>query len=123
MKPKIIDLGFKVNEVDLYTLDLPTEEISMSEIMHNADIPYLEKEGTDDWNLSPKGLIKNWNKEPTHSTRAEKADLSYPIMIYYFKGNWIILDGVHRFTKTLKENHKTILAKRVPESAIESLRP
>lgn len=121
MKPKIIDLGFKFNDKDLYGVDLPVEEIPISEIIYNADIPYLEQEGTDDWNLSPNSLIKNWDKEIIHANRVKKVDLSYPIMIYYFKNNWIILDGVHRFTKALMENHKTILVKRVPDSIIDSL--
>ena len=121
MKPEAIDLGFKIKESDLYKLDLPVEEISISEIMHNADIAYLEKEGTDDWNLSPRELIKNWDREITHSARVKDVDLSYPIMIYYFKNKWIILDGVHRFTKAILDGNKTILVKKVSNDIIENL--
>ena len=122
MKPKEIDIGFKLNDTDLYSLDLPIEKVLISEIIYNTDIPYLEKEGTDDWNLSPRELIKNWDREITHSKRVEKADLSYPILLYSFKDKWIILDGVHRFTKALMRGNKTILAKRVSDNIIEKLK-
>ncbi|MEA1909580.1 MAG: hypothetical protein U9M89_00930 [Patescibacteria group bacterium] len=122
MKPKEIDLGFKVYESDLYKLDLSAERMGMSELMVNADIPYLEQEDTDDWNLSPSQLIKNWDREITHSARVEAADLDYPIMIYFFRGEWIILDGVHRFTKALMEGREFIMVKKVSDGIVATLR-
>lgn len=113
--PEILNIGFKIDEPKLWAIDIPIEEIDISEINHNLDIPYLEKEGTDDWNLSPRMLIENFDKEVSHAKQVERADLKYPIEIYQHQGKWIILDGVHRFTKAIRLGHKTIKVRRVSE--------
>src|SRR3972149_9954277 len=112
-KPEEIDLGFKLNDSLLRDIDLPIEEISLSELIYNADIPYLERQGTDDWNLSPNELIRNFDKESNHASKVGNVDMQYPICIYYFKNHWIVLDGVHRFTKALMNKDKTIKVKRI----------
>jgi hypothetical protein len=113
--PEILNIGFKADEPKLWAIDIPTEEIDISEIDYNLDIPYLEKIGTDDWNLSPRMLIENFDKEITHAKKIEKADLKYPIEIYKHKDKWIILDGVHRFTKAIRLGHKTIKVRKISE--------
>lgn len=121
MKPKEIDLGFRIDEEKVKALDLPVEEMAMSELMNNADICYLEKEGTDDWNLSPGELVQNFEREKNHAKRVENVDLNYPIAIYKFGGQWIIIDGVHRFAKALMQGLKKIKVKKIPEELINSL--
>lgn len=111
--PKVLDTGFKIDESKLWMENLPTEEIAISEIEYNLDIPYLEKEGTDDWNLSPRELIENFALENCHAHRVDESDLSFPIHIYFHKNKWIIIDGVHRFTKAVKLGLKTIRVKKV----------
>lgn len=121
--PEILNTGFKSDEPRLWALNIPTETISISELKNNLDIPYLESEETTLWNLSPRMLLSNFDKEITHAKRVEGVDLAYPIHIYFNKGQWIILDGVHRFTKALFLGHKTIDVKRVsPEDAQETKR-
>ena len=114
-RPEILNIGFQADEPKLWAVDIPVEEIPISEIEYNLDIPYLEEEGTNDWNLSPRNLIKNFDKEFFHSNKVNKADLQYPIEIYLHKGKWIILDGVHRFTKAVRLGYKTIKVRRVSE--------
>ncbi len=113
--PKILNIGFKADEEKLWKEDIPVEEINISEIDYNLDIFYLEKEGTDDWNLSPRMLIQNLNKEISHARRVEKANIEYPIEIYKHQGKWIILDGVHRFTKIVLLGYKKIKVRRITE--------
>ncbi len=113
--PKILNIGFKIDEPKLWVMDIPVEKITIAEIEYNLDIPYLEKEGTDDWNLTPRMLIENLDKEPSHAKDMNKADLKYPIDIYFHDGKWIILDGVHRFTKAVRLNHKTIKVRKVSD--------
>ena len=122
MKPKEIDLGFKINEEKVMALDLPVEEMLIADLMNNAEICYLEKEGTDDWNLSPAELIKNFETETTHAGRVDGVDLSFPIVIYCFHDQWIILDGVHRFTKALIQKSPTIKVKKLPESLLSIIK-
>mgnify|MGYP000205164530 CR=1 FL=1 len=113
--PDILNTGFKTDEPKLWAVDIPVEEILISEIEYNLDIPYLEQEKTNDWNLTPRMLIENFDKEFFHAKKVNETDLKYPIEIYYHKGKWIILDGVHRFTKAIRLGHKTIKARRVSE--------
>lgn len=121
MKPKEINIPYKFKDTLLYDLDLPVEEVSLSILENNMDICYLESEGTDDWNLSPRELIQNFDKEIIHAKRVEAVDLSYPICLYHFHGQWIILDGVHRFTKAMLQGCSTIKIKRIPENIIIEL--
>ena len=113
--PEILNIGFKIDEPKLWAFDIPVEEIEISEINYNLDIPYLEQEGTNDWNLSPRMLIENFEKEKFHAKQTEKADLKYPIEIYKHQGKWIILDGVHRFTKAIRLGNKTIKVRRISD--------
>ena len=113
--PEILNIGFKTDEPKLWAIDIPIEEIDISEIDYNLDIFYLEKKGTDDWNLSPRMLIENFDKEIPHAKKTEKADLKYPIEIYKHKDKWIILDGVHRFTKAVRLGYKTIKVRKITE--------
>lgn len=111
--PEILDTGFKVDEPKLWAIDIPVEEVAVSEIEYNLDIPYLEQEGTDDWNLTPRMLLENFDKEVTHAKRVLEVDMQYPIDIYFHNDKWIILDGVHRFTKAVRLGFKTIKVRRV----------
>jgi hypothetical protein len=114
-KPDILNIGFHADEPKLWAADIPVEEIPISEIDYNLDIPYLEKEGTDDWNLTIRMLVNNLDKEPTHAKKVKKADLQYPIDIYFHKDKWILLDGVHRLAKAVLLGQKTIRVRRVSE--------
>ncbi|MEK7447333.1 MAG: hypothetical protein AAB632_00820, partial [Patescibacteria group bacterium] len=99
-----------------------TEEINISELSYNFSIPYLEMENTDDWNLSINQLLENLKREVTHSEKMEKSDLKYPIDIYYFRDNWIILDGVHRLAKAKNLGYRKIKIRKVREEDIEKIR-
>ena len=119
--PDAIRTGFKIPEPLLWALDLPVEEITISEIANNLEIPYLEREGTDDWNLCIRELIANFDHEPHHAKQTLAADLAYPIELYYHKDQWIILDGVHRLTKAVREGREAVLAHKISQSAIDEI--
>lgn len=119
--PDAIKTGFRIPEPMIWVLDLPVEEIPISEIANNLDVPYLEREGTDDWNLCVRELVANFDHEPHHAQQTLAVDLTFPIELYSHNGQWIILDGVHRLTKAVREGRETILVRRIPESAIQKL--
>ena len=121
-KPKKIDIGFDIDYKKLWDLDIPVEEIDISLLEYNMDLPYFEQEGTDDWNLTPRMLINNFEKEISHAKKVNEADLSYPIEIYFHNDSWIILDGVHRYTKAVKDGLKTIKVRKVPGSLIHKVK-
>jgi hypothetical protein len=117
-KPVEIDIGFRLNFHKLWALDVAVEEVETSELENNLDIPYLEKEGTDDWNLSIRELLSNQEKEITHATKMNKVDMSYPIDIYFFRGQWIIIDGVHRLARTINEGISTVMVRKIPRNLL-----
>ena len=47
-KPKAIDFGFIHVDKKIWDLNLPAEELDLSLLKDNLNIPYLEREGTDD---------------------------------------------------------------------------
>lgn len=120
-RPKEIDFGFVYESPKIWKLDIPIEKIPISELEANLDIPYLEKEGTDDWNLTLRELITNPQKEPSHYERIKNVQLEYPIEIYFFGGSWKILDGVHRFCKAVLEGEKTIAVRKVTDQMIPKI--
>ena len=117
--PSILDTGFKIDSPKLWAINIPIEEIPISQLEHNLDIPYLEQEGTDDWNLTPRMLLTNFEKEISHANKVNAVDLNHPIEIYLHKNTWIILDGVHRFTKIVQLGAKTIKVRKVTPEIVE----
>ncbi len=121
-KPAEIDVGFKVDYKKLWGLSIPVEEINISELEANLDFPYLEQEGTDDWNLTPRMLIDNFEKEISHAKKVKETNLSHPIEIYFHNDNWIILDGIHRYVKALMGGHRTIKVRKVSKEMLDRVR-
>lgn len=122
IKPKEIDIGFKVDYEKLWNLDLPIEEIPISELEYNLDLPYLEKEGTDDWNLTPRDLINQFQEESSHAEKVNQSDSNYPIDIFLLNEKWIIIDGVHRFVKAMMKGSKTIKVRKLTKKMLDGIR-
>ena len=120
-KPPEIDTGFSVESKKVWALDLRAEEIRLSELSNNLDICYLEREGTDDWNLTLRELIKALDVHPAHAARVRNAEMNYPIVLYHFRGQWIILDGVHRYCQALLEQRDSILAVKVSDEVLQKV--
>lgn len=120
-KPKQIDFGFIHEDSKIWKLDIPSEEMSVEELESNLDIPYLDKDGTDDWNLTLRELIKAPYKEIGHYEKIKNVRMEYPIEIYFFSGPWKILDGVHRFCRAIMEGRKTILVRKITPEMIPKI--
>lgn len=117
-KPKEIDFGFMYDSEKIWALNIPVEESSIQGLAHNLDIAYLDKEGTDDWNLTLRELIENPKKHPGHYKKIQNVQMEYPIELYFFDGSWKILDGVHRFCRAIIEGRKTISVRKVTDDMI-----
>ena len=120
-KPKELDFGFIWDDKKIWRLNNPIEEIDIDELKQNFQFPYLDKEGTDDWNLTPQELITHPEKEPSHFKKIKEVDMSYPIEIYLHEGTWKILDGVHRYCRALLEGRKTIKVRRISKEMIQEI--
>lgn len=113
-----VDVPFKKDDIKIQKLDLPVEQMEINKLLWHFNYPFWEKEGTDDWNLTPWELIKNTEKEQSHNKRIKTVDLSYPLQIIRYKRRWLLLDGLHRLTKAYMEGRKFVLVRKIPKRAI-----
>ena len=117
--PKILtDVGLSmfVDTIKLRELPLAVVEIGLKDLIWQFDMPVWEKDGTNDWNLTPWEVIKKEDNTTTHQRKVEKADISFPIIITKYNSRYVALDGIHRLVKTYMEGGRTIKAKIIPES-------
>ncbi len=117
-KPEEINFDFIFEYSKIWKLDISDEEMPIEEFKQNLDIAYLEKEGTDDWNLTLQELISAPEKQPEHYKKIKNVQMKYPIEIYFFKGSWKILDGVHRYCRVIMEGKKTVRVRKVTKEMI-----
>ncbi len=123
-RPKILeDAGYDlyIDMQKLHALDLPAEEIEIKELLWHFDLPFWERDNTDDWNLTPQETLENKEGTSDHQKKIEEANLNYPIYIIRRKGKWVVLDGLHRLAKAYKLKQEKIKAMIVPESKISEL--
>ena len=120
--PDEINHELKFSESQLWEIPAPIEQVELKFLNNNLKIRYLDKMGTDDWNLTPIEIIKNPEKEPDHYAKILKSDLDFPIDITFFNNQWIILDGVHRFCKAHLQKKQTIKVRKHDFPKLKSLK-
>lgn len=101
-RPKILeDAGFDiyVDTSELRDLPIPIQQIDIKDLIWCFDFPFWEKDGTDDWNLTPRDVIEKKPETTEHMKKIEEASLDYPIVVILHKEKWVILDGIHRLVK------------------------
>lgn len=121
-RPKILtDAGYEIycDVKKIQALNLPVVDFEIDKLIWNFDLPFWEKDGTDDWNLTPRDVIDKTDGSMGHQERVEQADLQFPILLLNKNDKWLIIDGVHRLVKAFQARHKTIKAKIVSAEIIE----
>lgn len=121
-RPKILtDAGYEIycDVKKIQALNLPVVDFEIDKLIWNFDIPFWEKDGTDDWNLTPWDVINKIDGSAGHQERVEQADLQFPILLSNKNDKWLIIDGVHRLVKAFQSEHKTIKAKIVSAETVE----
>lgn len=124
-KPKIIeDVGFDFDwdSKKVWALDLPTVQMDIEDLVWHFDIPFWDKDNTDDWNLTPWEVIGGADNAKGHRDRISKADLSHSIDIMKNKGKWLILDGLHRLVKAHTLGMKQVNVRIIPREKISEIR-
>jgi len=109
-----VGLSMFVDTAKLRELPLPVEDFPIEKLLWHFDMPVWEKDGTDDWNLTPWEVIRGEDGTLVHQKRMQEADTSYPVVITDYKSKFVILDGVHRLAKSYMEGKKIIKAKVIP---------
>ncbi len=103
-----------VDTIKLRKLPLPITEVNIDDLIWHFDMPVWEKDGTDDWNLTPWEVIRKEEGSTAHQKRIEEVDTSYPLLVTEYNSRLVILDGAHRLVKMYLEGEKKIKAKIIP---------
>ena len=101
--PQIIkDVGFDFDwsEEKVWALDVPVEEIDISELTWHFDDPDAHKD---------------------EYKRTMKANLIHPIDVMENKGRWLILDGLHRLMKATILKMNKIRVRKIPREKIPEI--
>ncbi len=127
MKPKqppkiLTDAGLSmfVDVVKLRELPLPVVEVELEKLLWHLDMPVWAKDGTEDWNLTPRQVMEKEEGSSTHQERVAAADTQYPIVLTQYNGRLVALDGLHRIVKVYMQGGKTIAAKIIPSEYLSN---
>lgn len=121
--PQIIkDVGFDFHWdiKKVWALDLPIEEMDMSELEWHFDIPFWWTDGGF-FDFKPRQVLDNPEKYPERYKRVMDTDLLYPLDIMFWKGRWLLLDGLHRLTKAQFKGLDKVKVRKVPVEAIPDI--
>lgn len=116
---KEVGFDFSWSEEKVWALELPTEEMGISEIIWHFDIPFLWENGV--YNLKPQEVIDNPEAHKEEYERTMRADLIHPIDIMENKGRWLILDGLHRLMKASILGMSRVNVRKVPRERIPDI--
>ena len=119
-RPKILeDVGFDiyVDTSKLRDLPLSIQQMNINDLIWCFDFPVWEKDGTDDWNLTPWEVIKSDVGTVEHRKKVDEVDMQYPIVIIPNKDKWVVLDGIHRLVKAYELGNKTIKVKKLSKES------
>jgi len=114
---KEVGFDFHWDEDKVWALDLPVEEMPISELTWHFDTPFWFTKGGY-YDLMPKTVIENPKDHIEEYGRTMAADLNYPLDIMFWKGRWLLLDGLHRLAKAFVLEAKTVQVRKVPIDAI-----
>jgi hypothetical protein len=107
-------------EEKIWALDLSVIEMDIKDLLWHFDAPFWTNDHNERWTITPWDVIRKSEDSKNEQTAMEKSDLSFPIDILKNNGRWLILDGLHRLTKSYiqgkeKVNVRIIPRERLPE--------
>ena len=101
----------------LWQLDITTQTMGIDQLAWHFDVRWLHtKNGRFD--ITPKQIMDNPDLYNEQYGRTMQSDLSYPIDIMFNKGNWLILDGLHRLMKSAILGKQQVNVRKIPRSAV-----
>jgi hypothetical protein len=117
---KSVGFDFDWDERKVWTLNVPTEEMPIQNLIWHFDIPFWSKPGGR-YDLCPRDIIDNPVANGREYERTMSANTSHPIDIMFWRGRWVLLDGLHRLVKLHIAGDQTVQVRKIPESAIPEI--
>ena len=109
---------FHWDKYKLWALDIPVEDMDVSLLEWQLDLPFWEHDGKK-YNLCPRRVLENIDLYEDHKNRILKADISHPIDVMENQnGKLEILDGVHRLVKLMFKGNKKVKVRKIPRDNI-----
>jgi hypothetical protein len=110
-------LSFNWSNERVWSLDLPTIEILMTEISWHLRAPiWSTTPGKRLFDLRPMTVIQNLHSYPWHAERIRAARVELAIDTASYDGRDVILDGVHRLARLWMDAAPRVRLRRVPQS-------
>ncbi len=123
--PQIIqDVGFDFiwDKRKVWQLDVAVEEMPIEELAWHFDVPFIWSKPDGFFDINPRWVIEQPEKYHLVYTRTLNAQTTYPIDIMFWRGKWLILDGLHRLMKQFIEGKRTVRVRKIPKDAIPKIR-
>lgn len=122
--PKIIQdncLDLEWQDEKIWKLDLPITKMAIKKLSWQFEIPFW-RYGNKKYAITPNQVITNPKKYHLQYKRIIECDLKYPLdIIKNQKGNWEILDGLHRLVKAKILGHNKVNVRKIPKSKIKDI--
>jgi hypothetical protein len=120
--PEIEAVGveFDWDNSKMFALDLPMEEMEVSELLWHLDLPFWQ-EGETWFVVRPRDVLKNPDRYPEDRNRIANSSLEHPIHIIWHRERWYILDGIHRLAKAVQLGITTVAVRKVPHDRVSSI--
>ena len=98
---------------EVWEIEGEIETRNIEDLEWHLDKPFWSSERGKGmiFDLRPRDVLNNPNTHFYHSARITDADLRYPVCLTLYKGNEIIIDGIHRLAKAVSKSFKTIEVK------------
>lgn len=114
---KEVGFDFHWEEEKVWALELPVEEMPITDLEWHFDIPFWFLPGGY-YDLKPRDVINNPRDHLLEYGRTMASDLNYPLDIMNWRGRWLLLDGLHRLVKAYILGWETIKVRKVSQQAI-----
>jgi hypothetical protein len=122
--PDILAVGFDFawDVKLLWALDLPVQTVPVDDLLWHFDVRFLWSSPDGYYDLTPRQVMGQPELYPEQQLRVQQADTNYPIDIMFYRGHWVILDGLHRLMKLVLAGCATAQVRKVPRSAVPLIR-
>lgn len=113
---------FDVRKLWELTENEETRTISINDVKHNLNkemwsllegVPPEELEGKEETFISPNEILENPELSPFIMDKINSADTKYAILVYDDGKDLDVLDGLHRLSKLVNNQEKTVKVKYV----------
>jgi hypothetical protein len=101
LRRRLIDeqwFGFGWDGQKVWELDIREESMPVEQLEWHLDLPLWTYQG-EEYSVTPRQVIEEPDSHQEHFRDIMTSDLLHPIDIMWWKGHWMILDGVHRLQR------------------------